>query len=69
MRTDLDTHITNRSGDDPADQGFMQLEFPPSYTDFADARRRFLDLISLDAAANRSAGRPAERSTRFAADR
>lgn len=33
----------------PADEGFTQIEFPPTYSDFASARRRFLDQISMSA--------------------
>jgi hypothetical protein len=31
----------------PADEGFTQIEFPPTYLDFVAARQRFLDRISL----------------------
>lgn len=72
MSTDLDTPSSRWPGDDPADDGFTQIEFPPSYSDFANARRRFLDLISLDAASNRTApGPPVKGSgvSRFTAGR
>ncbi len=55
MRTDLDTPSPQWPGDDPADDGFTQIEFPPSYSDFVNARRRFLDLISLDLAVSATA--------------
>ena len=50
MRTTLDTTPIPRGPDfSPADEGFTQIEFPPTYTDFVAARRRFLDRISLSA--------------------
>lgn len=50
MRTALDaTPSPPDPGYDPAEEGFTQIEFPPTYTDFATARRRFLDQISLSA--------------------
>ncbi len=61
MRTELDTPSPKWPGDNPGDDGFTQLEFPPSYSDFVNARRRFLDLISLDASVNGAApGTPAQ---------
>ena len=50
MRTAF--HVTpspHDQGNDPADEGFTLIEFPPTYSDFATARRRFLDKISLSA--------------------
>ena len=33
--------------DKPAEEGFVQIEFPPTFADFVEARRRFLDQISV----------------------
>ena len=48
MRTELDaTPSPHEPGSNPADEGFTLIEFPPTYSDFVSARRRFLDKISL----------------------
>ena len=49
MRTDFDTPFPHWS-DDPAVDGLIRIELPADDHDFATARRRFLDLISLRSA-------------------
>jgi hypothetical protein len=48
MGTDLDTP-SPRWSDDPADDGLIRIELPPTEHGVANARQRVLDLISPDA--------------------